>query len=62
MWAFVFGSEAYHDYYRWPMKDKPTFEKWCRETHWGQLFTRYPDKPGAEMSPMLSAAPASSTT
>ena len=39
--AFIFGSEAYHDYYRWPMKDKKTFETWQRETAWGRLFEAY---------------------
>ncbi len=39
--AFVFGSEAYHDYYRWPLKDKKTFEHWKRDTRWGQLFGAY---------------------
>jgi uncharacterized protein (DUF362 family) len=39
--AFIFGSEAYHDYYRWPLKDKHTFERWKRDTHWGQLFDAY---------------------
>ncbi|MFN0158247.1 MAG: DUF362 domain-containing protein [Bacteroidota bacterium] len=39
--AFIFGSEAYHDYYRWPLKDKAVFEKWKAETHWGQLFEKY---------------------
>lgn len=39
--AFIFGSEAYHDYYRWPMKDKKTFETWQRETAWGRLFDAY---------------------
>src|SRR3954466_11507081 len=39
--AFIFGSEAYHDYYRWPLKDKKTFEDWQRDTHWGQLFGAY---------------------
>jgi uncharacterized protein (DUF362 family) len=39
--AFIFGSEAYHDYYRWPMKDKKTFETWQRETAWGRLFQAY---------------------
>ncbi len=39
--VFIFGSEAYHDYYRWPLKDKPTFERWKRDTHWGQLFDAY---------------------
>ena len=28
---FIFASEAYHDYYRWPLKDRRTFEQWRRE-------------------------------
>ncbi|HLX12054.1 MAG TPA: DUF362 domain-containing protein, partial [Bacteroidota bacterium] len=39
--VFIFGSEAYHDYYRWPLKDRRTFEQWRRETHWGKLFQQY---------------------
>jgi len=39
--VFIFGSEAYHDYYRWPLKDRKVFERWKGETHWGQLFSRY---------------------
>ncbi len=39
--AFIFASEAYHDYYRWPMKDRATFEKWQSETSWGRLFGAY---------------------
>jgi uncharacterized protein (DUF362 family) len=39
--AFVFGSEAYHDYYRWPRKDRRVFEKWREETAWGRLFEAY---------------------
>ena len=39
--AFIFGSEAYHDYYRWPMKDKKTFETWKQDTAWGKLFAAY---------------------
>jgi hypothetical protein len=39
--VFIFGSEAYHDYYRWPLKDKKTFETWKKETHWGRLFEAY---------------------
>jgi uncharacterized protein (DUF362 family) len=39
--AFIFGSEAYHDYYRWPMKDKKTFEDWKSGTSWGKLFGAY---------------------
>ena len=42
--AFVAGSEVYHDYYRWPMKDKATFEKWCADTSWGGLFEQYQER------------------
>jgi uncharacterized protein (DUF362 family) len=38
---FIFGSEAYHDYFRWPLKDRRTFESWLAATPWGQLFQRY---------------------
>ena len=38
---FVMGSEAYHDYYRWPLRDRKIFEQWRESTHWGQLFDRY---------------------
>jgi uncharacterized protein (DUF362 family) len=39
--VFIMGSEAYHDYYRWPLKDKKTFENWKRDTSWGRLFEAY---------------------
>jgi uncharacterized protein (DUF362 family) len=39
--AFIFASEAYHDYYRWPVKDRRTFETWKAETAWGRLFDDY---------------------
>src|SRR4051794_18894524 len=39
--VFIAGSEAYHDYYRWPMKDKKTFETWKKDTSWGKLFAAY---------------------
>jgi uncharacterized protein (DUF362 family) len=45
--AFVMGSEFYHDYYRWPMKDRAVFEKWQRETDWGRLFEAYGRGQGA---------------
>jgi len=38
---FVFASETYHDYYRWPVRDRRVFERWRRETAWGQLFQQY---------------------
>jgi uncharacterized protein (DUF362 family) len=39
--VFIFGSEAYHDYFRWPLKDRRTFEGWLAATPWGQLFQQY---------------------
>ena len=39
--AFVLGSEVYHDFYRWPRKDRQVFETWQRETEWGKLFAGY---------------------
>ena len=38
---FVLGSEAYHDYYRWPKRDRLTFERWLHGTPWGALFDAY---------------------
>ena len=39
--VFVLGSEAYHDYYRWPLRDRKIFESWLANTHWGRLFSAY---------------------
>jgi hypothetical protein len=39
--VFIFGREAYHEYYRWPRKDRQVFEEWKRNTEWGQLFDAY---------------------
>lgn len=41
VYAFIAGSEVYHDYYRWPLKDKRTFEKWKKSSEWGKLFDNY---------------------
>jgi uncharacterized protein (DUF362 family) len=38
---FVAGSEAYHDYYRWPLRDRRVFEQWRDATAWGRLFDHY---------------------
>jgi uncharacterized protein (DUF362 family) len=38
---FVFGSEAYHDYYRWPVRDRKVFENWLGNTPWGGMFQDY---------------------
>ena len=49
--VFIFGSEAYHDYYRWPMKDRRTFETWKKETSWGRLFAAYERGEGPAAAP-----------
>ena len=38
---FIIGSEAYHDYYRWPFHDRAVFEDWKETTEWGRLFDAY---------------------
>jgi hypothetical protein len=38
---FIFGSEAYHDYYRWPLKDRRVFNRWLKSSQWGKLFASY---------------------
>ena len=52
--AFIFGSEAYHDYYRWPLKDRAIFENWKRTTEWGALFEQYA-REGHLMAPQKAA-------
>jgi uncharacterized protein (DUF362 family) len=41
---FIFGSEFYHDYYRWPALDQRAYQRWLRDTPWGKLFAKYPEK------------------
>jgi uncharacterized protein (DUF362 family) len=38
---FILGSEVYHDYYRWPARDRKVFESWLAQTSWGNLFKQY---------------------
>lgn len=55
--AFIMGSEAYHDYYRWPLKDRKTFEHWKQTTGWGRLFDAYEKgTAGARPEPAPEAA------
>ena len=54
--VFIFGSEAYHDYYRWPLKDKRTFENWKQETSWGRLFARLRARRGERVRPPPNGA------
>ncbi len=55
---FIFGSEAYHDYYRWPLRDRRIFERWRRETAWGALFDRYAQGPLGAQAAMATPAAA----
>ena len=52
---FILGSEAYHDFYRWPARDRRTYEKWLRGTEWGGLFQRYARGESAASVSSLSA-------
>jgi uncharacterized protein (DUF362 family) len=52
--AFIMGSEVYHDYYRWPLKDRRVFETWKANTAWGRLFEQY-QKQGYLGSPASEA-------
>jgi uncharacterized protein (DUF362 family) len=45
--VFILGSEVYHDYLRWPSKDKRTFQHWLKTTHWGKLFQDYTPDPAS---------------
>jgi uncharacterized protein (DUF362 family) len=47
-------SEAFHDYYHWPLKEKRIYERWREESPWGHLFAKY-DTEGAQAP---STAPA----
>jgi uncharacterized protein (DUF362 family) len=50
---FILGSEVYHDYYRWPARDRGVFESWLANTGWGQLFQEY-HRLGALAAPQLA--------
>ncbi len=50
-----FFSEAFHDYYHWPLKERKVYERWLEESPWGHLFAKY----GAEGAQSPSTAPVS---
>jgi hypothetical protein len=37
-------SEFYHDYYRWPFKERHVYDRWRQEMPWGRLFAEYQAK------------------
>jgi uncharacterized protein (DUF362 family) len=55
---FILGSEVYHDYYRWPARDRKVFESWLANTAWGNLFQEY-HRTGALAAPELTQAASS---
>ncbi|MCL4535843.1 MAG: DUF362 domain-containing protein [Bacteroidetes bacterium] len=37
-------SELYHDYYRWPFRERRVFEQWRAASPWGRLFDTYAER------------------
>jgi hypothetical protein len=37
-------SEMYHDYYRWPFRERRIFESWLAQSPWGHLFSAYRER------------------
>ncbi len=40
----IFISEFNHDHIQWPLRFRGIYEKWRRETPWGQMFAQYQEK------------------
>jgi len=53
---FILGSETYHDYYRWPLRDRRVFETWKRDTAWGRLFESYGAAPAPPVEGPVGSA------
>jgi hypothetical protein len=51
-------SESYHDYYRWTFREKKIYERWLKDSPWGELFQRYKDE-GCIVIPKPAEASAS---
>ncbi len=43
VYAFVFGSFFYHDYFWWPSRGKGIQDKIRKTSKWGKLFLNYPE-------------------
>jgi uncharacterized protein (DUF362 family) len=37
----ILVSEVYHDYYRWPIRERHIAAEWQRTSPWGELFQKY---------------------
>jgi uncharacterized protein (DUF362 family) len=49
-------SEIYHDYLRWPLVERRTYETWLRTAPWGRLFSEYKAK-GSSRPPTAARRP-----
>lgn len=52
-----FWSEAYHDYFHWPMKEKKIYNRWLEDSPWGGLFADYAEQ-GAQLPSTATTATA----
>jgi uncharacterized protein (DUF362 family) len=53
VWLFVLASECYHDWYRWPARDRRVFREWACTSRWGSLWRTYWEN-GLAVSPGYS--------
>ncbi len=53
---FIMGSEMYHDWFRWPFRDKPIFDNWLVTSPWGKLFSKYEPATPAAAKPVQQPA------
>lgn len=37
----ILYSEVYHDYIRWPLRERRIYQRWLAESPWGALFAHY---------------------
>jgi len=55
VFLFILGSETYHDYYRWPLRDRRIFDRWKSTTAWGHLFQEYEQRKSVANARVLEA-------
>jgi uncharacterized protein (DUF362 family) len=47
----ILYSETYHDYIRWPLKERGVYHRWLDESPWGKLFQKYQERNQALQPP-----------
>ncbi len=40
----ILYSETYHDYIRWPLRERGIYRRWLGESPWGELFQKYQEQ------------------